>query len=53
MHVFNTDPSQPVLNAAIDDIMTFACNRITLVVGGTCEENLYDNMPEAITKPSS
>jgi hypothetical protein len=38
-----------VLNAAIDDVMTFASNRITLIVGKS-EENLYDSMPEAISQ---
>jgi hypothetical protein len=37
-----------VLKAALDDIMSFARNRITLVEGK--EQQLYDSMPEAISQ---
>ena len=39
-----------MLGAAIDDIMAFASNRLTLVEGKREEEQLYDNMPEAISQ---
>jgi hypothetical protein len=39
-----------VLKAAIDDIMSFANNRITLVEGKREDQQLYDSMPEAISQ---
>jgi len=39
-----------VLKAALDDVMSFARNRITLVEGKHEEQQLYDNMPEAISQ---
>jgi hypothetical protein len=34
----------------IDDIMSFADNRITLVEGKCKDQQLYDSMPEAISQ---
>ena len=39
-----------MLKAAIDDVMSFARNRITLVECKREEQQLYDNMPEAISQ---
>jgi hypothetical protein len=39
-----------VLNAALDDVMSFARNRITLVEGKREEQHLYDSMPEAVSQ---
>jgi hypothetical protein len=39
-----------VLKAAIEDIMSFADNPITLVQGKPWEEQLYGSIPEAISQ---